>query len=687
MFPDGAHEGLYHTADATLWFFHAIDRYVRATGDTETLRALLPTLVDIVEQHLAGTRSASASIRPTACCARAPRAISSRGWTRRSTTGSSRRGAARRSRSTRSGTTRCACSTRGSPRTAATRRRASISRRRRSARAHRSTRRSGTGDGGYLYDVVDGEQGRRSGVPAEPGLRDRARPSGARSRPLGAGHARSCSERLLTPVGLRSLAPGHPDYKPKYFGDLRARDAAYHQGTVWAWLIGPFIDAWLKVHPGRSRRRAPLPRRLRARISTTPASGRSARSSTPRRRTCRAAASRRPGASRRCCAPWQCCPPDAEVRFNDSIQLMASTRTARLERLASRAPLRSTRRRGACAGARRARAHAHLPGRDRDRRDCSRACRDGCATRPTRVADFPGVGDWVALEPPSPDERRADSRRAAAFQQVLAARRRRPHRRAGRRREHRRRVPGRRPRRRLQPATDRALPGRRLGERRHAGDRAEQGGSRRGSGALRRAGRAPARPASTCTRCRRSSPSRSTRCARISASGRTGGASRIVGRRQVDDREPPDRPRAAATRDVRITDSRGRHTSTARQLVVLGDAGHPDRHAGHARAAAVGRRRSRSRRRSPTSTRWPPAAGSATAVTRRNRAARCARRWQGGDAAGRTLESYLQAGRRTRAPAAAARRARACWKRSAKSKVISKAANRTSRRKSNSRER
>jgi glycogen debranching enzyme len=55
--------------------------------------------------------------------------------------------------------------------------------------------------------------------------------------------------RLLTPVGLRSLSRDHPDYKPKYFGDLRARDAAYHQGTVWAWLIGPFIDAWLKVYP------------------------------------------------------------------------------------------------------------------------------------------------------------------------------------------------------------------------------------------------------------------------------------------------------------------------------------------------------------------------------------------------------------------------------------------------------
>jgi len=56
-------------------------------------------------------------------------------------------------------------------------------------------------------------------------------------------------ERLLTPYGLRSLSPEHPDYKAKYFGDLRSRDAAYHQGTVWAWLIGPFIDAWLRVHP------------------------------------------------------------------------------------------------------------------------------------------------------------------------------------------------------------------------------------------------------------------------------------------------------------------------------------------------------------------------------------------------------------------------------------------------------
>jgi predicted glycogen debranching enzyme len=55
--------------------------------------------------------------------------------------------------------------------------------------------------------------------------------------PLGAGPRRG-PPRLLTPVGLRSLASGHPDYKARYDGDLRARDAAYHQGTVWGWLIG-----------------------------------------------------------------------------------------------------------------------------------------------------------------------------------------------------------------------------------------------------------------------------------------------------------------------------------------------------------------------------------------------------------------------------------------------------------------
>ena len=56
LFPEGQKEGLYHTADATLWFFHAWHRYLAATGDRETLRLLLPKLLDIVDHHLRGTR-------------------------------------------------------------------------------------------------------------------------------------------------------------------------------------------------------------------------------------------------------------------------------------------------------------------------------------------------------------------------------------------------------------------------------------------------------------------------------------------------------------------------------------------------------------------------------------------------------------------------------------------------------
>jgi len=55
-------------------------------------------------------------------------------------------------------------------------------------------------------------------------------------------------QHLYTPVGLRTLDPGHQDYQGQYYGPLQARDLAYHQGTVWAWPIGAFIDAVMKVH-------------------------------------------------------------------------------------------------------------------------------------------------------------------------------------------------------------------------------------------------------------------------------------------------------------------------------------------------------------------------------------------------------------------------------------------------------
>ena len=103
-------------------------------------------------------------------------------------------------------------------------------------------------EGGYLYDVIDGEQGddtacrpnQMFAISLDNPVLDRER-----WEPV----FTVVRDRLLTPVGLRSLAPGHRDYKSQYYGDLRARDAAYHQGTVWGWLVGPFVDAWLKLYP------------------------------------------------------------------------------------------------------------------------------------------------------------------------------------------------------------------------------------------------------------------------------------------------------------------------------------------------------------------------------------------------------------------------------------------------------
>ena len=64
--------------------------------------------------------------------------------------------------------------------------------------------------------------------------------------------------RLLTPLGLRTLAPGEPGYAPHYGGGVPERDGAYHQGTAWPWLIGPFVEGWLRVRGNtpESRREA-----------------------------------------------------------------------------------------------------------------------------------------------------------------------------------------------------------------------------------------------------------------------------------------------------------------------------------------------------------------------------------------------------------------------------------------------
>jgi predicted glycogen debranching enzyme len=247
LFPEGEKEGLYHTADATLWFFHALKRYLDCTHDRMTLRLLLPQLHDIVAHHLRGTHFGihvdprdglliqgqegfqltwmDAKVGDWVVTPRRGKAVEINalwynalclleGWTRDEQGPEAARPLADHAERTR----------------------------------RSFNERFWYAKGGYLYDVVDGENG------DDPALRpnqvlaislDHPVLVPERWRPV----LDVVREQLSTPVGLRSLAPSHPDYKPQYYGDLRARDTAYHQGTVWAWLIGPFIDAWLKVQP------------------------------------------------------------------------------------------------------------------------------------------------------------------------------------------------------------------------------------------------------------------------------------------------------------------------------------------------------------------------------------------------------------------------------------------------------
>jgi predicted glycogen debranching enzyme len=247
MFPEGEQHGLYHTADATLWFFHALDRYLAHTHDRETLKLLLPKLRDMVDHHLRGTRFGihvdpqdgllcqgerdyqltwmDAKVGDWVVTPRRGKAVEINalwynalrllaGWIHAEQGDEAARALVEHAE-----------------------------------QARRSfNERFWYAPGGYLYDVVDGEQGDDSACRPNQVLAISLRyPILEPSRWLSV--LEVIRQRLLTPVGLRSLAPGHPDYKPTYDGDLRARDAAYHQGTVWGWLIGPFIDAWLKVYP------------------------------------------------------------------------------------------------------------------------------------------------------------------------------------------------------------------------------------------------------------------------------------------------------------------------------------------------------------------------------------------------------------------------------------------------------
>jgi predicted glycogen debranching enzyme len=249
LFPEGHREGLYHTADATLWFFHAVSRYLEATGDRETLRILLPRLRESVQCHLRGTSFGIGVDRSDGLLSQGADGYQLT-WMDAKVDDwvvTPRRGKAVEINALWYNALRLLdgwLREEGDPGAAGELTRLAD-------RARESfNRRFWYEAGGYLYDVVDGEHG--DDACCRPNqLLAISLPHPVLDDSRWAAVVEVAERRLLTPVGLRSLAPGEPAYKAQYYGDLRARDAAYHQGTVWAWLIGPFVDAWLRVHPGQ----------------------------------------------------------------------------------------------------------------------------------------------------------------------------------------------------------------------------------------------------------------------------------------------------------------------------------------------------------------------------------------------------------------------------------------------------
>jgi len=248
MFPEGKTSGLYHTADASLWFFHAANRYIEETGDTETLELLLPKLLDILEHHQKGTdfgigvdhadgllRQGADGYQLTWMDAKVDDWVVT-----------PRRGKAIEINAL---WYNALCVTAGWLGSVGDMGRAAeLSER--AARVYESfNERFWSSELGYCYDIVDQEGGGN-----DPSLRPNqvfsiSLPHAVLDPDRWQPVLNVVREQLLTPYGLRSLAPGDPNYKVRYDGDLRVRDAAYHQGTVWAWLIGPYFDAWLRANP------------------------------------------------------------------------------------------------------------------------------------------------------------------------------------------------------------------------------------------------------------------------------------------------------------------------------------------------------------------------------------------------------------------------------------------------------
>ncbi len=247
-FPDAGGKPEYNTVDAALWYFEAVRQYFAATQDGRTLLQLFPTLADMIDAHVKGTRynihvdpadgllyAGGPGVQLTWMDARAgdlvvtprtgkPVEVNALWINALETIAEFARLLARPS----GGYEKL------------------------SAKARKNFQKFWNEDRGCCFDVID-----VPGVGNDASLRpNQIFGVSLPMSPLTEEQQKSvvdiCAQHLLTSYGLRSLAPGEPGYQGHYSGGPRDRDAAYHQGTVWGWLLGPFVLAHLRVYGDRA---------------------------------------------------------------------------------------------------------------------------------------------------------------------------------------------------------------------------------------------------------------------------------------------------------------------------------------------------------------------------------------------------------------------------------------------------
>jgi predicted glycogen debranching enzyme len=247
-FPDGGEAPEYGTIDATLWLFQALAAYLRETADWRFVADRLDALEGIINWHVKGTRHNIQMDATDGLLAGGEEGYALTWMDARvqDWVVTPRRGKPVEVNALWYNALRLIgdwCERAMRP---------AGHYREMAARAHESAQaRFWYAEGGYCYDVIDGPDG------DDPSLRPNQVMALALVYPLFEGdRARAALDmvtaKLLTPYGLRTLSPDDPRYQCVYQGDQRARDFAYHMGLAWPWLLGPYLDAQLRLHDDRT---------------------------------------------------------------------------------------------------------------------------------------------------------------------------------------------------------------------------------------------------------------------------------------------------------------------------------------------------------------------------------------------------------------------------------------------------